>query len=467
MTLPVLPPTVETQPRDYRTNYILFWNNVALELNRITHTVNGPQGGPPVSARALGILHLAIHDAYFTVSPGPITVAGTAVRPYLAPPALGSPKTAKGAQAAVAGAAITVLIKLYTNPNKRDGVSRVTFNNLKGFLTGALSDYKARFGLDQNSPDYKYGVSVGKAILAALEILAVGDGVGAGTYLPNSGKDYFFDDDPQHPIRPALIDPDDPEEGTQPTRPYHGPTYGTTATVLATNANHLVADPPVNPQNPPTDPRTVAEYLEAVEDVHRMGGAEELASCKRQPAQTVGGLFWAYDGTNVIGTPPRLYNQILRQVAWDKQPNPTDEQANADFARLFALANVAMTDAGIFCWRDKYKYELWRPLSAIRGDPTGPCPKGHARPTWRVLGAPATNSNEGGFKPPFPAYPSGHATFGASCFPDHASLLSCQRRRPRRPWHSRHGENNGCTCSEPDSEADSMEMIHTIRQSQP
>ena len=31
-------------------------------------------------------------------------------------------------------------------------------------------------------------------------------------------------------------------------------------------------------------------------------------------------------------------------------------------------------------------------------------------------GAPATNSNEGGFKPPFPSYPSGHATFAAAGF---------------------------------------------------
>jgi hypothetical protein len=89
---------------------------------------------------------------------------------------------------------------------------------------------------------------------------------------------------------------------------------------------------------------------------------------------------------------------------------------NAEFIRLLTLANVAMADAGIFCWRDKYKYELWRPLTGVRADPTGPVPDGHSRPTWKVLGAPATNSNQGGFKPPFPAYPSGHATFGAAAF---------------------------------------------------
>jgi vanadium chloroperoxidase len=37
--------------------------------------------------------------------------------------------------------------------------------------------------------------------------------------------------------------------------------------------------------------------------------------------QTLIGIFWAYDGVAEIGTPPRLYNQIVREVAINK-PNP-------------------------------------------------------------------------------------------------------------------------------------------------
>jgi hypothetical protein len=39
-------------------------------------------------------------------------------------------------------------------------------------------------------------------------------------------------------------------------------------------------------------------------------------------------------------------------------------------------------------------------------------------PGWTPLGAPATNGSNGGvdFTPPFPAYTSGHATFGAATF---------------------------------------------------
>jgi vanadium chloroperoxidase len=146
-----------------------------------------------------------------------------------------------------------------------------------------------------------------------------------------------------------------------------------------------------------------------------MGGAIPLNSTKRTPAQTAGALFWAYDGSNLIGTPPRLYNQILRKIAYMQRPNNVgikEEVNNADFARLFALANVAMADAGVFAWREKYCFEYWRPLSGVREDPR---PE-HADPFWLSLGAPATNTPDIPFKPPFPSYPSGHATFGAAAF---------------------------------------------------
>ena len=44
---------------------ILFWNDVALEANRVSFTgaVNNDQPGPPLSSRALAIVHLAMYDA--------------------------------------------------------------------------------------------------------------------------------------------------------------------------------------------------------------------------------------------------------------------------------------------------------------------------------------------------------------------------------------------------------------------
>jgi vanadium chloroperoxidase len=104
-----------------------------------------------------------------------------------------------------------------------------------------------------------------------------------------------------------------------------------------------------------------------------------------------------------------------------------------------------MGDAGILCWQEKYKHDFWRPVVGIREDDpsmglparTGNYLSDGTDTGWLPLGAPATNSMSqnfipqragtfpfnqaivGGMKnftPPFPAYPSGHATFGAAAF---------------------------------------------------
>jgi vanadium chloroperoxidase len=146
----------------------------------------------------------------------------------------------------------------------------------------------------------------------------------------------------------------------------------------------------------------------------------------RTANQTVRGVYWAYDGASGLGTPPRLYNQIVREVAM-KELNPNTGVPNTaeQNARLFALVNVAMADAGILAWDQKYIHDLWRPVVGIREHDTSMGPAGGGKnniggncdPFWLPLGAPSTNSTgKKNATPPFPAYPSGHATFGAAAF---------------------------------------------------
>ena len=158
---------------------------------------------------------------------------------------------------------------------------------------------------------------------------------------------------------------------------------------------------------------------------------------KRTAEETVIGLFWGYDGAIDLGTPPRLFNQIVRKVAIAKN-NTEDENV-----QLFTLINVAMADAGILAWDQKYKHEFCRPIVGLRtydhssdpGADTASNPISNAAdPFWLPLGAPATNtagktvlvtqssfpysvmqlSKTKNLSPDFPAYPSGHATFGAA-----------------------------------------------------
>ena len=95
-----------------------------------------------------------------------------------------------------------------------------------------------------------------------------------------------------------------------------------------------------------------------------------------------------------------------------------------ELARILALVNVAMSDAGVAAWESKYYWKFWRPITGIReSDPgTGPSGLGDGNPltvgdpTFTPLGAPASNLAGPDFTPPFPSYPSGHATFGGAVF---------------------------------------------------
>jgi vanadium chloroperoxidase len=424
----MLPPVQE--PPEYNDNYVLYWNHAALELNRLTHSIGGPQTGPTISSRALGILHLAIHDAYFAIHPAAsfsTYLDAAASQPEYQLP---DPAGATDARQAVAGAAITVLEGFYARRNVGSNFSFDTGDQLDQLLRHHVAGFG---GLDALSSSYQFGVDVGTAMLSLLAIKPDEPGADQGSYRPQPGR-FRFRDEPSNPVRLVPVDPSQPNGAKRAAHIYHAPFYGMTAMRLAvqmtedgtpggTPTEHLVADPPVG-----FGTSDVVEYNDAVRDVTAMGGAPNLSSCRRQADQTCGGYFWAYDGANLIGTPPRLYNQILRRIAWDQTPpGATTEEKTAEFARLFALVNAAMADAGILCWREKYCFEFWRPLSGVRehDEATGPAYPGQpahqklaplADPFWLALGAPETNTDRVSFKPPFPAYPSGHATFGAAAF---------------------------------------------------
>lgn len=403
----VIPPVNE--PAVYNTNYILFWNSLALDLNRLTTSVSGPGNTPPSSSRFLAILHLAINDTYFSIHPDNTGVATTYLTPGSTNPAFALPPLlgANDAQQAVAGAANTVLRQLYTTPSP--SISHATTNE----LTGLIQSYLDKVTIDKLSSSYRFGVAVANAIL---NLLDQGPGpFDQDSYRPILGQ-YKFDDDPTNPVKYVPVDPNHPNGPQKATRPFVAPFYGLLGKRIAVQGvvngvptEHIIADPPVG-----FSTNNIKEYNFAVQEVYREGGATGLNTTTRTPDQTTAGYFWAYDASNLIGTPPRHYNQILRKLAVEKKlaANITDEANNAEFARLFALANVVMGDAGVFAWLEKYCFEFWRPLSGVRQDISNPLHD----PFWLTLSAPETNTDFISFKPPFPSYPSGHATFGGAFF---------------------------------------------------
>ncbi len=361
---------------------ILYWNDVALEANRVSHTNGrGEQTGPPLSARALGIVHLAMYDAFAGVSGNPPELP-----PYL--PDLPDPAPDASADAAVAAAARAALSSLF--PSQRP----------------FFDQRHAQAGLE--GPGLSEGEAFGR--LVAQRILkdreddpdASGDG-----YVPLFARG-------RH-----RVDPDNPGQG------FHAPFYGARSKLFAATERFMLPSPP-----PPSLEDPI--YIEAFLEVRNKGIALELlgtvpADQRRTVDQELIGLYWAYDGSAGLGTPPRLYNQIVREVAMNT-PNPTTSMPNtvAQNARLFALVNAASADAGILAWDQKYIHEFWRPVVGIREHDVSLGPLGapgndiddETRISWLPLGSPNTNATPPAknFTPNFPAYPSGHSVFGAAAF---------------------------------------------------
>lgn len=169
---------------------------------------------------------------------------------------------------------------------------------------------------------------------------------------------------------------------------------------------------------PPPPAMESEEYAAAYEEVRRLGGDGVTTPTERTEEQKFIGIYWAYDGTPSLCAPPRMYNQIVTTISKQMGSNAMET------ARLLALVNVAMADAGIAIWESKFHYQFWRPVTAIReSDPgTGPSGAGDGNPATQgdpnfvPLGAPASNLAGPNFTPPFPSYPSGHAGFGGSLF---------------------------------------------------
>jgi hypothetical protein len=168
---------------------------------------------------------------------------------------------------------------------------------------------------------------------------------------------------------------------------------------------------------PPPPPMSSEAYMRAFDEAKALGGDGIVTPTARSAEQTQIGIYWAYDGTPSLCAPPRLYNQLAATVSQD-----SDDVVR--LARLFALVNVAMADAGIAIWESKFHYDFWRPVTGIREADEGSGPTGGGDgnpatvgdPEFMPLGAPASNLAGPNFTPPFPAYPSGHAGFGGALF---------------------------------------------------
>ncbi|MDB5246256.1 MAG: phosphoesterase [Segetibacter sp.] len=100
---------------------------------------------------------------------------------------------------------------------------------------------------------------------------------------------------------------------------------------------------------------------------------------------------WWADNSGQTATPPGHWVAIADQLA--VQRNMSLGKA----AEMYAFLNIAMADAFISCWDEKFKLNLLRPVTYIRNFTPG-------NTSWSPLIA----------TPPFPEYPSGHSVASAA-----------------------------------------------------
>jgi len=143
----------------------------------------------------------------------------------------------------------------------------------------------------------------------------------------------------------------------------------------------------------PYDLRSKA-YEKDYDEVKSLGAID---STTRTDDQTKAAVFWQF-------APIALWNQLARD-----QLAVRFNLGSADQARLYAIVNLAMADAAISCWNDKYYWSWWRPRAAIREGGTDGNPATVGDPSWESLFAPATPTTPPLGTPPFPDHPSGHS----------------------------------------------------------
>lgn len=153
----------------------------------------------------------------------------------------------------------------------------------------------------------------------------------------------------------------------------------------------LFALPELEPFVPaPPPPLESATYARDLNEVRLLGRRD---SATRTPEQSQIAVFWS--DFSYTAMPPGHWHEIAAGIV---------RQAGTDLAgtaRLMALLGLAQADAAIVCWETKYRYNLWRPVTAIqRADEDGN-PQTVADAGWEHFLA----------APPFPAYTSGHSTF--------------------------------------------------------
>lgn len=346
-----------------------YWVDMAMECVRRDHTPAlsiGDQKGPFLTARAVGMALAALNDAHAHASSRP-RLLNLAATPGLA---------GANNELAAAAACAQVLLRRYPNQSR--------------FLDPAWGSWLEIFGLGPaGSPAEQAGRAFGDAVHA----------IGANDAVHAASDQYAPTGAPYTHVAPP----------NQPMQHYAGGKWGNATPLLATRIANF---PPPPGRVSAAGVNPTAHYAADFAKVAAKGVLQRTGGT-RTLVEEIDGIAWGYDGPPELGTPPRLYLQVILTALDAIEARMPGKLTLPEELTIVAGTAIAMADAGIDAWHYKYAdtHMMWRPVVGIPRAIPG---NGNPIPGWVPLGRPDTNGNGVGLTPDFPAYPSGHATFGAS-----------------------------------------------------
>ncbi len=323
------------------------WNNMLLELNR-----NSEGYRPPVSARMYAYMGIAAWESASPALPGACSLGQQF--PGLQLPARPTEVSLEPALALNAAyIAMTQYFFSHTTMLMREKCRQLSDKHAAEI--GRLVSPEVR----ESSERY------GTAVAAAICRWSATDSVGHQAHLFNFDRDYhspkgagqWFPSDKG--LMPALL-----------------PHWGEART-FCTRAEPFTFHPPL-----PFSAEGGSTFFAQAMEVYAL--SEPLADEKRWIAE-----FWSDDFPGVSFCAASRWISIARQLVEQQQISFTSA------LQMYLYLGLALNDAAVICWREKYHFNVERPDSYIRRN---------IRHNWEPL-HPA---------PPFPAYPSGHASFGAA-----------------------------------------------------
>ncbi|QDU35767.1 PAP2 superfamily protein [Maioricimonas rarisocia] len=382
----------QTEVRDVsgEADRVLMWHEVLLDSIAIDHTpdpdtgqVDFVQGGPTRTSRALAMTQIAVFDAANAFKAG-----------YAHYNEIEQAPDDASIDAAIAYASYSVQAALF--PDQADRLTALLESDIAqidasaesivdGMLVGeaaanAILELRADDSSGDPEPDWGEGGRV-----------ADGETTYNGTRV-NGGTTEIFEWEPDPLSLPELAD-------------YHlalGAYWGGVTPFSLSSGDQYRLPPPPTPGS--------YTYLEGYWLVQFLGASTDTVGSLSNEYTRFVGNYWGYDAVPLLGTPPRLYNQIAAQVAAEEGVGDA-----VDMARFLAMINTGLADAGIASWDSKYYYNFWRPVTGIRK--SDDVLMTVENPSWKPVGISVINTDLAITPtPPFPSYPSGHATFGATTF---------------------------------------------------